>query len=100
MHVKKGDIVQVIAGDNKGKQGRVTQVDRKNLRVFVEGVNIQTRHTRPTAKNPNGGIIKTEGSIHISNVALISDGKPTRVGRKEVNGKLVRYSKKTGKILD
>jgi large subunit ribosomal protein L24 len=99
-NVKKGDTVQVLAGDDKGKQGRITEVDRKNQRVFIEGINLQTKHTKPNAQNPNGGIVKSEGSIHISNVALLSDGKPTRVGRKEEGGKTVRYSKKTGKVLD
>lgn len=99
-NVKKGDTVQVLAGDDKGKQGRVTQVDRKNQRVFIEGINLQTKHTKPSPKNPNGGIIKTEGSIHISNVALLSDGKPTRIGRRKEGDKTVRYSKKTGKVLD
>ncbi|MBX2902523.1 MAG: 50S ribosomal protein L24 [Chitinophagales bacterium] len=100
MHVKKGDTVQVLAGDDKGKQGRITEIDRKKQRVFIEGVNLQTKHAKPNAQNPNGGIVKSEGSVHISNVALLSDGKPTRVGRKEEGGKTVRVSKKTGKVLD
>lgn len=100
LFVKKGDTVSVLAGDDKGKQGRITKVDRKNQRVFIEGINLQTRHTKPNAKNPDGGILKSEGSVHISNVALVSDGKPTRVGRKEEGGKTVRFSKKTGKVLD
>jgi large subunit ribosomal protein L24 len=99
-NIKKGDIVQVLAGDDKGKQGRVTEVDRKHQRVFVEGVNLQTKHSKPDAKNPNGGIVKREASIHISNVALLSDGKPTRIGRRKEGNKTVRYSKKTGKVLD
>ncbi len=100
LHVKKGDTVQVLAGDDKGKQGRITEIDRKKQRVFIEGVNLQTKHAKPNAQNPNGGIVKSEGSVHISNVALLSDGKPTRVGRKEEGGKTVRVSKKTGKVLD
>ena len=99
-HVKKNDEVIVIAGDDKGKKGRVIDVDRAKSRVFVDGVNLNSKHTKPNAKNPNGGIVKTPGSIHISNVQLISDGKATRVGRKEEKGKTVRVSKKTGKILD
>ncbi|OJV24417.1 MAG: 50S ribosomal protein L24 [Bacteroidetes bacterium 37-13] len=100
LHVKKGDTVQVLAGDDKGKQGRITKVDHKESRVFIEGINLQTKHTKPNAQNPNGGIVKSEGSVHISNVALLSEGKPTRIGRKEVGGKTVRFSKKTGKVLD
>ena len=99
-HVKKNDEVVIIAGDDKGKKGRIIDVDRKHQRVFVDGVNLNSKHTKPNAKTPNGGIIKTPGSIHVSNVQLISDGKATRVGRKEEKEKTVRYSKKTGKILD
>lgn len=98
-HVKKGDTVMVIAGDDKGKTGRVTEVVREKSRVFVEGINLNSRSTKPNAKNPNGGIVKSEGAIHISNVQLVSDGKPTRIGRKEEKGTTVRYSKKTGKNL-
>lgn len=99
-HVKKNDEVIIIAGDDKGKKGRVIDVDRAKARVFVDGVNLNSKHTKPNAKSPNGGIIKTPGSIHISNVQLLSDGKATRVGRKEEKGKTVRVSTKTGKILD
>ncbi len=100
LHVKKGDTVQVITGDDKGKQGRITEIDRAKNRVFIEGINLQTKHSKPSAQHPNGGIVKSEGSVHISNVALLSDGKPTRIGRREEKGKTVRYSKKTDKILD
>lgn len=99
-HVKKNDEVIIIAGDDKGKKGRVIDVDRQNSRVFVDGANLNSKHTKPNAKTPQGGIIKTPGSIHISNVQLLSEGKATRVGRKEEKGKTVRVSKKTGKILD
>ncbi|MBL0309839.1 MAG: 50S ribosomal protein L24 [Bacteroidetes bacterium] len=99
-HVKKNDEVIITAGDDKGKKGRVIDVDRKNSRVFVDGVNLNSKHTKPNAKNPQGGIVKTPGSIHISNVQLMSEGKATRIGRKEEKGKTVRFSKKTGKILD
>ena len=98
--VKKNDEVVIIAGDDKGKKGRVIEVDRAKSRVFVDGANLNSKHSKPNAKNPNGGIIKTPGSIHISNVQLLSDGKATRVGRKEEKGKTVRFSKKTGKNLD
>lgn len=99
-HVKKNDEVIITTGDDKGKKGRVIDVDRQKARVFVDGVNLNSKHSKPSAKNPNGGIIKTPGSIHISNVQLLSDGKATRVGRKEEKGKTVRFAKKTGKNLD
>ena len=99
-HVKKNDEVVIIAGDDKGKKGRVIEVDRAKSRVIVDGANLNSKHTKPNAKSPNGGIIKTPGAIHISNVQLLSDGKPTRIGRKEEKGKTLRFSKKTGKNLD
>lgn len=98
--IKKGDQVIVLTGDDKGKKGRVAEVIRDKNRVIVEGVNINTKHSKPNAQNPQGGIIKTEGGIHISNVAHISDGVATRVGRKDVKGTTVRFSKKTGKNID
>jgi large subunit ribosomal protein L24 len=100
LHIKKGDNVIVLTGDDKGKKGRVSEVIREKNRVIVEGVNINTKHSKPNAANPQGGIIKTEGGIHISNVALVSDGAATRVGRKVVKGSTVRVSKKTGKHID
>ena len=99
-HVKKNDEVIIIAGDDKGRKGRVIDVDRQKRRVYVDGMNLNSKHTKPNAKTPQGGIIKTPGSIDISNVQLISDGKPTRAGRKEEKEKTVRFAKKTGKILD
>lgn len=101
LNLKKGDNVIVIAGDDKGKTGRITEVDSKNSRVFVEGVNLKSKHlkARVNAKNPEGGIIKIEHGIHVSNVSLVSDGKPTRVSRKEEKGTTVRVSKKTGKTI-
>ena len=98
--IKKGDTVVVITGEDKGKSGRVTSIDTKAQRVFVEGINMKTRHTKPSAQNPNGGIVKSEGSVHLSNVQLVSDGKPTRIGRRTEGGKAVRFSRKTGKTLD
>ena len=100
LNIKKGDNVIVLTGDDKGKKGRVAEVIREKNRVIVEGVNINTKHSKPNAANPQGGIVKTEGGIHVSNVALISDGAATRVGRKEVKGTSVRFSKKTGKNID
>jgi large subunit ribosomal protein L24 len=102
LHIKKGDMVQVIAGDDKGKKGRVIEINRETRRVMVEGVNIVSRHTKPNAKNQNGGIIKKEAAVHISNVMLLDKGgKPTRVGRKLNDaGKLVRVATKSGELID
>jgi large subunit ribosomal protein L24 len=102
LHIRKGDKVKVIAGDDKGKEGVVQEVLTDKNRVVVEGINIVTRHEKPSAGKPEGGIKKTEAAIHISNVQLIdpSSGKPTRVGRKlNDKGKLQRYSKKTGELI-
>ncbi|MBK6444691.1 MAG: 50S ribosomal protein L24 [Bacteroidetes bacterium] len=100
MHIRKGDIVKVIAGDSKGSQGRVLEVLSATRKVLVEGVNLVTKHTKPNAKNTQGGIIKKEAPIHLSNVMLVDGkGNATRVGRKEENGKLVRYSKKSGEVI-
>lgn len=101
LHVKKGDTVQVLSGNDKGKQGKVMSVDTEKNRAVVEGVRIVSKHTRPNAEHPQGGIIKQEAPIHISNLMVVgNDGKPTRIGRKkDENGKSVRYSKKTGEII-
>lgn len=100
-HIKKGDTVKVISGEARGQQGRVLSIDTKNYRAFVEGVNIISKHSRPTAKNTQGGIVKKEASIHLSNLMLIDGkGNATRIGRKsDKDGKLVRYSKKTGEFI-
>jgi len=99
--IKKGDTVYVNAGNDKGATGKVLEVIRDKDRVVVEGVNMVSRHTKPNAKAPQGGIIKKEGSIHISNVNLIdpSSSKPTRVGYKVEDGKKIRYSKKSGQEI-
>lgn len=97
-HIKKGDTVKVLSGDNKGKEGKVLEVISKTDRVLVENVNIVSKATKPNAKHPQGGIIKKEAPIHISNLMLVdpATGKPTRIGRKkDSQGKSVRYSKKT-----
>lgn len=102
LHIKKGDTVMVIAGDSKGQQGRVLVVDSEKEKILVEGVNMVSKHTRPTNKTPKGGIIQKEAPIHISNLKVIdSSGKPTRIGRKldEKSNKTVRYSKKTGEVI-
>ena len=102
LHIKKGDMVYVNAGDNRGAQGKVLSVDAAKQRAVVEGVNICKKATKPNAKNPQGGLIEQEAPIHISNLMLADPqtGKPTRVGRKEgENGKLVRYAKKSGEEI-
>lgn len=101
LHVKRGDNVIVIAGNHKGEQGTITEVKVKEQRVIVEGLNMVKKHIKPSANNPEGGIIEMEAPIHISNVAHVDvDGKATRIGRKKgENGKLVRYSKKSGEII-
>lgn len=99
--VKKGDTVKVLSGGSKGKEGTVLSVDRKTDRVFVEGVNIVKRHQKPGAANPQGGIVEKEAGIHISNVMVVDNqGNATRVGRRRNDeGKLVRYSKKTNEEI-
>jgi len=102
LHIKKGDIVIVNAGVNKGEEGKVLQVFPDKQRAIVEGVNMVSKHTKPNAENPQGGIIKKEAPIHISNLNLKdpSTGKATRIGRKlNENGKLVRFSKKSGEEI-
>lgn len=102
LHVKTGDTVLVLSGEAKGTEGKVIDIVRDKGRVLVEGVNIISKHTKPNAKNPQGGIIKQEAPIHISNVMVVdpSNGKPTRIGRRvNAEGKLVRYSKKTGEEI-
>lgn len=102
LHVKSGDTVEVIAGNSKGKTGKIVEVLVKKNRVVVEGVNIIKKHIKPSAQNPQGEIREVEGSIHISNVKLVdpSTGKATRTGRKANDaGKLQRYSKATGKFI-
>ena len=96
-NIKKGDTVDVNAGNDKGKTGKVLEVLREKDRVIVEGVNMVSKHTKPNPKAPQGGIIKQEAAIHISNVQLMdAAGKPTRIARKEVDGKRVRIAKTTG----
>jgi large subunit ribosomal protein L24 len=102
LHIKKGDTVFVNSGESKGQQGRVLEVLRKNDRAIVEGINLVSKHTKPNAKSPQGGIIKKEASVHISNLMLVdpSTGKPTRIGRKlNSDNRLVRYSKKSGEEI-
>jgi len=93
--IKKNDTVRVISGNARGSEGKVLSIDTKKMRAIVEGVNIISKHSKPNAKNTNGGIEKTEGSIHVSNLMLVEAGKTVRIGRKtdEKSGKVVRYSK-------
>ena len=102
LHIKKGDTVCVIAGDNKGQQGKVLKVEVSKQRAIVEGVNLVKKATKPNAQNPQGGIVEQEAPIHISNLQLLDpkSGKPTRVGRKvNAEGKLVRFAKKSGEEI-
>ncbi len=102
LHIKKGDTVYVISGEDKGKQGKVLSVNIEDQRAIVEGLNLVSKHTKPNAKNPQGGIVKQEAPIHVSNLQLIDpkSGQPTRIGRrKNDEGKTVRYSKKSGEEI-
>ncbi len=100
LHIKAGDTVMVISGNSKGKTGVIKTVITEKSRAIVEGVNLQTKHVKPSASNPQGGIEKREGSIHISNLMVVENGKPVRTGRKlNDKGKLQRYSKSTGKFI-
>jgi large subunit ribosomal protein L24 len=100
LNLRKGDIVKVIAGDSKGSQGRVLEVIADKRRVLVEGVNLVSKHTKPNAKQTQGGIVKKEAPIHISNVMLVDGkGNATRIGRRVEEGKLVRYSKKSEEVI-
>ncbi len=100
MKIKKGDTVKVIAGRDKDRTGKVIRVDAKNRKVLVEGVNMATKHTKPSAANQNGGIIHQEAPIDISNVMVLVDGQATRVGFEVRDGKKVRVARKTGEVLD
>ena len=102
LHIKKGDSVTVIAGESKGQKGRVLEVNRDKNKALVEGVNMVSKHTKPNAKAPQGGILKKEAPIHISNLMVVdpTSGKPTRIGRRlNDKNKLVRYSKKSGEEI-
>lgn len=102
LHIKKGDTVQVMAGDDLGKKGRVLEIIRKTDRAIVEGVNMMKKHTKPNTEYPQGGIVEKEAPIHISNLMLVDPktGNATRIGRRlNESGKLVRYSKKSGEEI-
>ncbi len=102
IHIRKGDTVKVIAGNDKGKTGKVLEVNTEKYRAIVEGANLVTKHQKPSASNPEGGIKETEAAIHISNLMVVdpSSGDATRVGRKlNAEGKLQRYAKKSGEFI-
>ena len=101
MHkIKRDDLVKVIAGKDRDKQGKVLHVDTKNNKVLVEGCNMITKHVKPGPGNPQGGLVQKEAALDISNVMLVVDGKATRVGFEVKDGKKVRVAKATGKAID
>lgn len=101
MHVRRGDIVKVLLGDDRGKTGKILRVDPVKRRAVVEGINFIKRHTRPSQQNPQGGIIEREAPVRISNLMLVHNGQSTRVGYKRLeNGKKVRFAKKTGETVN
>jgi len=100
MKIKKGDLVKVIAGADKDKEGKVIAVNHKDNTVIVEGVNVITKHTKPSVANQNGGIIHQEAPVHASNVMVVVNGKATRVGFKMEGEKKVRFAKATGEVID
>jgi large subunit ribosomal protein L24 len=100
LHIKVGDTVQVMSGESKGQSGKVMTIDRTKNRAIVEGVNVVKKHVKPSATNPQGGIVEKEAGIHISNLMLVVNGQPSRIGRRaDEKGKLVRFSKKTGEEI-
>ena len=99
LKIKKDDMVKVIAGKDKGKEGKVLSVDTDKKKIVVEGCNVITKHTKPNVANPQGGIVKKEAAMDISNVMLVVDGQTTKVVFKVEDGKKVRVAKKTGKVL-
>lgn len=100
LHLKKGDTAKVISGVNRGQEAKVLLIDRKNNRAILEGVNLVKKHQKPDSAHPQGGIVETEAGLHMSNLMLVHKGEPTRIGRKKnKDGKLVRYAKKTGEEI-
>ena len=100
MKIKKGETVKVITGKDAGSEGKVLSIDAKNGKIVVEGINMVTKHAKPSQANPDGGIIQKEAPIDISNVMLVVKGKATRVGFKVEDGKKVRFAKATGEVID
>jgi large subunit ribosomal protein L24 len=99
LKIKTGDTVRVIAGDQKGKEGKVVRVFIEKNRAIVEGVNMVSKHTKPSAQSPQGGIVKKEASLDVSNLMLLEDGNTTKVGFRVEDGKKVRFSKKSDKAI-
>jgi large subunit ribosomal protein L24 len=101
LKLKVGDIVRVMRGRSKGKEGKIIFIDTEKQRAIIEGANIVKKHEKPSAKNPQGGIVEKEAPIHISNLMILVDGKPSRIGRRlnPETGKLERYAKKTNETL-
>lgn len=99
LKIKSGDTVTVVAGDHKGSEGKVMSVDREKNKAIVEGVNVVKKHEKPSAQNPQGGIVEKEAPIHLSNLSLMENGEAVRVGFEIKDGKKVRVSKKTGEII-
>lgn len=101
LKLKKGDTVKVISGESRGQEGKITSIDLKKMRATVEGVNMISKHSKPNAKTPNGGIVKQEGTIHISNLMFVEGGKTVRIGRQlnEKTNKLERISKKSKEAI-
>ncbi|HKM34700.1 MAG TPA: 50S ribosomal protein L24 [Lachnospiraceae bacterium] len=100
LKIKKGDTVKVIAGKDNGKEGKVTAVDKKNSKVTIEGVNMITKHAKPSQANSEGGILQKEAPMNISNVMYVHKGKATRIGFKVEGDKKVRFAKSTGEVID
>jgi large subunit ribosomal protein L24 len=99
LKIKSGDTVQVTAGDHRGEEGKIIKIFRVKYRAIVEGVNLISKHAKPSAQNPQGGIMKKEASIHISNLMLLEKGKVTKVGYRMEGDKKVRFSKKSDKAI-
>jgi large subunit ribosomal protein L24 len=100
LHIKVGDTVKVLSGESLGQEGKILTIDRKKMRAIVEGVNMIKRHTKPSAANPQGGIVDREAGVHVSNLMVVQDGVASRTGRRmNDKAKLVRYSKKSGEEI-
>ena len=100
LHIKVGDTVRVISGESKGQEGKILKIDRTKSRAIVEAVNMVKKHAKPSASDPQGGIIEKEAGLHISNLMVVVNGQATKVGRKENDkGDIVRYSKKSGEVI-
>jgi large subunit ribosomal protein L24 len=100
LHIKVGDTVKILSGESRGQEGKILVIDKKKDRATIEGVNMIKKHAKPSASNPEGGIVEKEGTIHISNLMVVNKGIASRIGRKlNKEGKLVRYSKKSGEEI-